>query len=150
MIVTLLFFLLFRKILISVLGLFFAYFLFLLQKDFCIFHVLFFEAFLCFCDNIYLPFSIYTKKRYIEKIFVILVFFKFSSIEISSSKFSSSEFFYWNQRKFLYRQQYTWESPFLQLDIYINIKAIEDNHFYLFYKENRLKLLISNKLGTFF
>ena len=48
MILTLFFFFLFRKIFISVLDLFFVFFLFLLQKDFATFHVLLFEAFLCF------------------------------------------------------------------------------------------------------
>ena len=42
---------------------------YLLQKDFDIFHKSFFEAFLCFSDNIHLTFFIY-RKKIIEKCFI--------------------------------------------------------------------------------
>ena len=44
---------------------FFAFFC-LLQKDFDIFHMLLFEFFLCFSDNIYLPFLYINKKKFIK------------------------------------------------------------------------------------
>ena len=46
-----------------------TFFLFLLQKDFDIFHVLLFEAFLCVFDNSYLPF-LYIEKNLIKRYFI--------------------------------------------------------------------------------
>ena len=58
---------------------FFGVFIFLLQKYFNIFHVLLFEAFLCFLDNIYLPFLYIQKKKNYKKLVIsyISVVFNF-------------------------------------------------------------------------
>ena len=58
------FFFFFRKILISVSGLFSPFFFFLPQRDFDVFHVLVFKAFLCF----FFIKSIYHFYIYIQKI----------------------------------------------------------------------------------
>ena len=64
------------------LGPFFGVFIFLLQKYFDIFHVFLFEAFLCFFDNIYLPF-LYIQKKIIKNfLLVTLVLFSISFIRI--------------------------------------------------------------------
>ena len=48
-----------------------AFFLFLLQKDFDIFHVIFSKAFLCVFDNGYLSFLYIEKKNY-KKTFLLV------------------------------------------------------------------------------
>ena len=62
------FFFFFSNILISFSSFFFAFCLFLLQKDFLIFHVLLFSVFLCVFDKFYLPF-LYIEKKIIKKYF---------------------------------------------------------------------------------
>ena len=47
------------------------FFLFLLQKDFHIFHVLLFEDFLCVFDNIYLPLLYIQKKSYKKPLLLV-------------------------------------------------------------------------------
>ena len=67
----------FRKILVTILGLSSPFFLLLLQKDFDIFHVLLFQAFLCYFVNIY-HFYVYKKiykKTFISYISIFLTFF---------------------------------------------------------------------------
>ena len=69
---------------------FFVFFLIFLQNGFDIFHMLLFEAFLCFFDNIYLPFIYIYPKIFIKKSY-LLYYFQFSSSEFSSSEFSLSK-----------------------------------------------------------
>ena len=73
-------------------GLFFAFFYFLLQKDFDIFHVLLFEFFLCFFDNIQLSF-LYREKKIIKAI--LLLFFNWDSLHVGLS----SHYEAWSYKK---------------------------------------------------
>ena len=90
-----------------VLSLFWPFVFFFLQKDFYIFHMLLFEAFLCAYYNSYLSFLY-------MKIFFIRIF----SIRI--------------RRNFYVISNILQHFFFLQQDIYILLQALENNSFYLF------------------
>ena len=127
---------------LSVSGLF-CLFSFFLQKNFHIFCVLLFKAFLCLFDNIYLPF-LYINQKVIEKcLIVILVFFSFSSSKFSSWEFSSWEFSPSESEEISTSSTLYLESFFLWQHIYILLDALEDNNCYMFYRENQSKLLVS-------
>ena len=107
----------FRKILVTILGLSSPFFLLLLQKDFDIFHVLLFQAFLCYFVNIY-HFYVYKKiykKTFISYISIFLTFFSrilfikifhqnFFYQNFLLQNFFHQNFLYQNQKKFLHHQ----------------------------------------------
>ena len=107
----------FRKILVTILGLSSPFFLLLLQKDFDIFHVLLFQAFLCYFVNIY-HFYVYKKiykKTFISYISIFLTFFSrilfikifhqnFFYQNFLLQNFFHQNFLYQNQNKFLHHQ----------------------------------------------
>ena len=116
--------------------LFFTFFLFLLRKDFGTFHVLLFEAFLCVFNNTFLPFLCIYKKIYknffisyhsIFFFFIKIFFFKIFFIRIFFIKMSSSE----SEEIFILSIIYL-GIFFLKQHIYILLKTLEDNNFYLF------------------
>ena len=88
------------------LGPFFAFCLFLLQKNFDVFHMLLSPVFLCVFDDIYLPFLCILRKFW-GKIFLIsfirILFARIFFIRVFSLEFSLSEFSDQNQKKLLYR-----------------------------------------------
>ena len=123
-----------------------ASFLFLLQKDFDIFHILLFEYFLWFFDNSYLSFLYIEKKIQLFYQFFILVFLKLFSSEFPSSEFylsefPSSELLFIRIRNFYIINNILRNTFFF--DPYLPLKILEDNNFYLFWKQSQSKLLIN-------